>query len=80
KVLPVMNHFGENIVYQGKAGAGQHAKMCNQIAIASGMIGVCESLAYGLKSGLDLSTVLQSISSCAPGSSSFPPSSPPPPP
>jgi 3-hydroxyisobutyrate dehydrogenase len=68
KVLPVMNHFGENIVYQGEAGAGQHAKMCNQIVIASGMIGVCESLAYGLKAGLDLSTVLQSISSGAAGS------------
>ncbi|MEK5230903.1 NAD(P)-dependent oxidoreductase [Lysinibacillus sp. FSL K6-0232] len=68
KLLPIMQHFGQNIVYQGEAGAGQHAKMCNQIAIASGMIGVCESLAYGLKAGLDLSTVLQSISSGAAGS------------
>jgi len=68
KVLPLMKHFGENIVYQGEAGAGQHAKMCNQIAIASGMIGVCESLAYGLKAGLDLPTVLQSIASGAAGS------------
>lgn len=68
KVLPIMKHFGENIVYQGEAGAGQHAKMCNQIVIASGMIGVCESLAYGLKAGLDLPTVLQSIASGAAGS------------
>lgn len=68
KVLPIMKHFGENIVYQGEAGAGQHTKMCNQIVIASGMIGVCESLAYGLKAGLDLPTVLQSISSGAAGS------------
>ncbi|MFJ7368635.1 NAD(P)-dependent oxidoreductase [Lysinibacillus sp. NPDC098008] len=68
KLLPIMQHFGQNIVYQGEAGAGQHSKMCNQIAIASGMIGVCESLAYGLKAGLDLSTVLQSISSGAAGS------------
>ena len=68
KVLPVMNHFGENIVYQGEAGAGQHAKMCNQIVIASGMIGICESLGYGLKAGLDLPTVLKSISSGAAGS------------
>lgn len=68
KVLEVMKHFGENIVYQGEAGAGQHAKMCNQIVIASGMIGVCESLAYGLKAGLDLPTVLQSIASGAAGS------------
>ncbi|WP_342544643.1 NAD(P)-dependent oxidoreductase [Lysinibacillus sp. FSL W7-1291] len=68
KVLPIMKHFGGNIVYQGEAGAGQHAKMCNQIVIASGMIGVCESLAYGLKAGLDLPTVLQSIASGAAGS------------
>lgn len=68
KVLSIMKHFGENIVYQGEAGAGQHAKMCNQVVIASGMIGVCESLAYGLKAGLDLQTVLQSISFGAAGS------------
>ncbi|MEK4173795.1 NAD(P)-dependent oxidoreductase [Lysinibacillus sp. FSL L8-0312] len=68
KILPIMKHFGGNIVYQGEAGAGQHAKMCNQIVIASGMIGVCESLAYGLKAGLDLPTVLQSIASGAAGS------------
>lgn len=68
KVSPVLQHFGENIVYQGDAGAGQHAKMCNQIVIASGMIGICEALGYGLKAGLDLPTVLKSISSGAAGS------------
>jgi len=68
RVTSVLQQFGANIVYQGEAGAGQHAKMCNQIVIASGMIGVCESLAYGLKAGLDLTTVLQSISSGAAGS------------
>ena len=35
-------------------GAGQHTKMCNQIVIAGTMIGVCESLLYGYKAGLDL--------------------------
>lgn len=68
QVSPVLHHFGENIVYQGEAGAGQHAKMCNQIVIASGMIGICESIGYGLKAGLDLPTVLKSISSGAAGS------------
>lgn len=68
KVIPVLSVFGTNIVYQGDAGAGQHTKMCNQIVIAGGMIGICESLAYGLKAGLDLETVLKSISSGAAGS------------
>lgn len=67
-ILPVLSIFGKQIVYQGPAGAGQHTKMCNQIAIATNMIGVCEALAYGEKAGLDAETILQSISSGAAGS------------
>ncbi|KON89297.1 oxidoreductase [Sporosarcina globispora] len=67
-VEPIFNLLGINIVYQGKAGAGQHTKMCNQIAIASNMIGVCEAVVYAEKAGLDPKTVLQSISSGAAGS------------
>ncbi|AMW98257.1 NAD(P)-dependent oxidoreductase [Rummeliibacillus stabekisii] len=68
EVLPVFELFGEHIIYQGEAGAGQHTKMCNQIAIASNMIGVCEAIVYGKKAGLDINTVLQSISTGAAGS------------
>ncbi|WP_252503762.1 NAD(P)-dependent oxidoreductase [Sporosarcina sp. Marseille-Q4943] len=68
EVLPLLQEFGKQIVYQGEAGAGQHTKMCNQIAIATNMIGVCEALAYGKEAGLDLETVLESISSGAAGS------------
>lgn len=67
-VLPIFESLGTNIVYQGKAGSGQHTKMCNQIVIASGMIGVCEAMVYAQKSGLDPETVLKSISSGAAGS------------
>lgn len=65
---PIFEIMGKNIVYQGKAGSGQHTKMCNQIANASTMIGVCEALAYAKKSGLNAKTVLDSISSGAAGS------------
>lgn len=41
--LPIFTLMGENIQYQGPAGSGQHTKMCNQIAIAAGMIGVSRS-------------------------------------
>lgn len=68
QMKPIFEVFGQNIVYQGAAGSGQHTKMCNQIAIASGMIGVCESIAYGLNAGLDLEDVLRSISAGAAGS------------
>lgn len=67
-MLPLFQKIGTNIVYQGEAGAGQHTKMCNQIAIASNMMGVVEALVYAKKSGLDPSTVLKSIESGAAGS------------
>lgn len=67
-VLPIFEVLGTNIVYQGKAGSGQHTKMCNQIVIASGMVGVSEAIVYAEKSGLNPETVLQSISSGAAGS------------
>ncbi|WP_269085706.1 NAD(P)-dependent oxidoreductase [Neobacillus mesonae] len=67
-VRPILAYLGTNIVYQGKPGSGQHTKMCNQIAIASNMIGVCEAIIYAEKAGLDPETVLQSISTGAAGS------------
>ena len=60
-IRPILEAMGKNIVYQGPAGSGQHTKMCNQIVITGTMIGVCESLIYGFKAGLDLSTMLSSI-------------------
>lgn len=67
-ITPVLSVFGKQIVYQGLSGSGQHAKMCNQIAIATNMIGVCEALVYAEKAGLDPETVLKSISTGAAGS------------
>jgi 3-hydroxyisobutyrate dehydrogenase len=66
--LPIFQAFGANIIHQGEAGAGQHTKMCNQIAIATNMIGVCEALAYAEAAGLNPEDVLKSISSGAAGS------------
>jgi len=60
-VFPFFDLMGKNIAYQGPAGAGQHTKMCNQILIASTMIGVVESLIYGHKAGLDLTDVINVI-------------------
>jgi 3-hydroxyisobutyrate dehydrogenase len=68
QMKPIFEIFGANIVYQGTAGAGQHTKMCNQIVIASGMIGVCEAIVYGMEAGLNVEDVLKSISSGAAGS------------
>jgi 3-hydroxyisobutyrate dehydrogenase len=67
RAQPLFELMGKNIVHQGGTGAGQHAKMCNQIVIAGTMIGVCESLVYGARSGLNLETMLRSIRSGAAG-------------
>lgn len=68
RVLPLLQCMGKNIVYQGPAGSGQHTKMCNQMALAANMLGVCEAIAYARRAGLDPQTVLKSISAGAAGS------------
>lgn len=68
RALPLLEKMGKTIVHQGPAGAGQYCKLCNQIAIAGGMLAVCESLAFANKVGLNAATVLDSISGGAAGS------------
>ncbi|MFX1586891.1 MAG: NAD(P)-dependent oxidoreductase [Promethearchaeota archaeon] len=67
KVLPFFKLMGKNIAYMGKAGAGQHTKMSNQILIATTMIGVVESLLYAYRAGNDLSEVISVIGKGAAG-------------
>ncbi|HTH62647.1 MAG TPA: NAD(P)-dependent oxidoreductase [Paraburkholderia sp.] len=67
RAMPVLRCVGAQIVRQGGPGAGQHAKLCNQIVIASTMLGVCEGLAYAQRAGLDASTVLGAIGGGAAG-------------
>ncbi|MDL0418625.1 NAD(P)-dependent oxidoreductase [Caldifermentibacillus hisashii] len=70
-VLPLFQLMGKNIAYFGKAGSGQHTKMANQIAIAPTMIGVCESLIYAKKAGLNVQKVVDLISTGAAASFSL---------
>lgn len=67
-VRPIFDILGSNVVHQGPAGSGQHTKMCNQIAIASNMIGVTEAISYAKRAGLDPDRVFRSISSGSAGS------------
>ncbi len=68
RVRPVFETMGKTIVRQGGPGAGQHTKAVNQILIATGMIGLSEALLYGQQAGLDLDTVMGSVSGGAAGS------------
>lgn len=67
-ISPIFKLFGEHVVHQGVAGAGQHTKMANQIAIASTMIATCEAVTYAIEAKLDPELVLKSITVGAAGS------------
>ena len=60
--------MGTNIIYEGGAGKGQHTKMANQIALAGAVASVSEAIAYARRTGLDVETMLASISKGAAGS------------
>lgn len=60
-VYPLLELMGGTIKRMGGPGAGQHTKMCNQILIAGTMIGVCESLLYAARQGLDEQEVIDII-------------------
>ncbi len=68
RCLPVFEAMGKAIRYEGKAGNGQHTKMCNQIAIAGALSGVCEAMVYAKANGLDVDTMVDSIATGAAGS------------
>ena len=64
----VFSAMGTTINYIGEAGAGQHCKMSNQIAIAGTIAGDMEAVVYAIKAGLDINTVMAAISKGAAGS------------
>lgn len=65
---PLMQAYAARIVHVGEPGAGQTAKMCNQIAIAGAIQGVAESLRFAQAAGLDTDKVFAAISAGAAGS------------
>jgi 3-hydroxyisobutyrate dehydrogenase len=68
KLQPLWQAMGKTIVRHGGPGAGQHAKMANQVLVGAGMIGICEALLYAHRAGLDLNKMLESTSTGAAGS------------
>jgi len=58
QISPILELFTSTITYFGVAGSGQHMKMANQIAVATNVLGMAESLIYAKKAGLDLEEVL----------------------
>jgi 3-hydroxyisobutyrate dehydrogenase-like beta-hydroxyacid dehydrogenase len=65
---PVVASYARVCRRLGDSGAGQIAKMMNQIAIAGLVQGLAEALAFGEKAGLDGEAVIEVISQGAAGS------------
>lgn len=50
---PVLNGMGKAVIHAGAAGAGQAAKICNNMLLAISMVGTCEAFSLADKLGLD---------------------------
>jgi len=61
RVRPVIAAFARAVTLLGESGAGQLAKMVNQIAIAGLVQGLSEAIAFGQRAGLDMNEVLAVI-------------------
>lgn len=57
RARPVLQAMGRNIFHAGASGAGQIAKVCNNMLLAILMAGTAEALALGVKNGLDPATL-----------------------
>ena len=57
-IRPVAMAFAKAVTLLGASGAGQLAKMVNQVAIAGLVQGLAEAIAFGQKAGLDMKAVL----------------------
>ena len=55
RARPLLKKMGNNIFHAGKSGAGQVAKVCNNMLLAIHMCGTAEAIALGVKNGLDAS-------------------------
>ena len=57
KAKPLLENMGKNIFHAGDVGAGQVAKVCNNMLLAIHMCGTAEAIALGVKNGLDASVL-----------------------
>jgi 3-hydroxyisobutyrate dehydrogenase len=62
RARPCFDLMGATVVRQGPAGAGQHTKLTNQVVVAGNLVAVSEALLYAARAGLDVESVLASIS------------------
>lgn len=68
RVEPLLRNVGKRILHVGASGAGQMLKACNQVLCAVNMIGVCEAIMLARQAGLNLGTMIETLSTGAGGS------------
>ena len=61
RIRPLAMAFAKAVTRVGESGAGQLAKMVNQIAVAGLVQGLAEAIAFGQKAGLDMKQVIEVI-------------------
>lgn len=62
QVSPLLDIMGKRVVHCGEGGAGQAAKICNNMLLGISMIGTCEAFALGAKLGLDADRLFEVMS------------------
>ncbi|MFN7028251.1 MAG: 3-hydroxyisobutyrate dehydrogenase [Sphingopyxis sp.] len=53
RAQPILAQMGKAVIHAGDAGAGQAAKICNNMLLGASMVATCETLALAQKLGLD---------------------------
>ena len=59
---PVLGDMGKAVIHAGASGAGQTAKVCNNLILAVSMIGVCEAFGMADRLGLERQTLFDIVS------------------
>ena len=54
-----LSDMGKTVIHAGDSGAGQAAKICNNMLLAAGMVATCEAFVLAGKLGLDFAEILR---------------------
>ena len=65
RAKPILEKMGKRVVHAGGAGAGQAAKICNNMLLAISMIGTCEAFVLGEKLGLNHQKLFEIMSAAS---------------
>lgn len=68
RALPILQAYGKTITHVGSHGAGQMAKLVNQILVVINELAVCEALLFAQAGGLNLTTTIEAVKNGAAGS------------